>query len=384
MAAKANSTDDFLSDINGILVDDADTRFDLTSSEALQQLGLQSSIMKTTNSNFHDKATSNFRGSADDAQCQTPTWLTATGCDTALVRPEGDHVPSAHFQGRQRGLEISDLYFKPNRFLVATPYSNTDSDPMESSLDSSLEGSQTKEKRESFRSENTLVSHIETQSVHERTLSPEPGSNLSSRLIFNWISGLLWVSGQQLPWNPAKSPANICLPSRLDIGDHSSPLTFPRFIHISSRPALKATIQDIFQANRQRGDRFALVWALYRAFKRDFWIGGLCRGVADVLFVTVPYTLRYLIQYVMDSYEANMAHRVGPPMWHGIAYLAGIVTILAIQIPAHNHYMYLLGVIGGQSRAVLTSVIFDKSMRVMGRGRAAVEEKERPTSEDPA
>lgn len=71
-------------------------------------------------------------------------------------------------------------------------------------------------------------------------------------------------------------------------------------------------------------------------------------------------------------------------MWQGVAYLAGIVTMLAIQTLAHNHYMYVLGVIGGQSRAVLTSAIFDKSMRVIGRGRAGAEEKEKPAGQDPA
>lgn len=82
----------------------------------------------------------------------------------------------------------------------------------------------------------------------------------------------------------------------------------------------------------------------------------------------------------MDSYQANMTHRVGPPMWHGIAYLAGIVTMLAIQTLAHNHYMYLLGVIGGQSRAVLTSAIFDKSLKVMGRGQAVASEDKNKSS----
>lgn len=127
-----------------------------------------------------------------------------------------------------------------------------------------------------------------------------------------------------------------------------------------------------------------MFWALYGAFKREFWIGGLCRGVADVLLVTLPYTLRYLIQFAMDSYEANIAHQNSPPIWHGIAYLAGIVAMLAIQTLAHNHYMYLLGVVGGQSRAVLTAAIFDKSVRVIGRVRVAKEDKENSASQDAA
>ncbi len=90
-----------------------------------------------------------------------------------------------------------------------------------------------------------------------------------------------------------------------------------------------------------------------------------------MLLVITPYTLRYLIQFVMDSWVAGLADQDGPPIWHGIAYLTGIIVMLTIQTFAHNHYMYLLGVIGGQSRAVLTSAIFDKSMRVIGRGTAA-------------
>lgn len=112
-------------------------------------------------------------------------------------------------------------------------------------------------------------------------------------------------------------------------------------------------------------------------------IGGICRGLADILLVVTPYTLRYLIQFVMDSWVAGQAHRDGPPVWHGIAYLAGIIAMLTIQTFAHNHYMYLLGVIGGQSRAVLTSAIFDKSMRVMGRGRAAAVEDHTSVSDTP-
>lgn len=42
--------------------------------------------------------------------------------------------------------------------------------------------------------------------------------------------------------------------------------------------------------------------------------------------------------------------------------------MLLIQSLTHNHYMYSLGVIGGQSRAILTSAIFNKSVRVLGKG----------------
>jgi ATP-binding cassette, subfamily C (CFTR/MRP), member 1 len=128
-------------------------------------------------------------------------------------------------------------------------------------------------------------------------------------------------------------------------------------------------VQAVFETNVQRRYKFALFWALYEVFKREFWIGGVCRGLSDVLLVTTPYTLRYLIQFAIDSYIAHHSGQDGPPLWHGLAYLVGIICMLIIQSFTHNHYMWLLGVIGGQARSVLTSAIFDKSMKVMGKGK---------------
>ncbi|KAK8098094.1 uncharacterized protein PG998_013580 [Apiospora kogelbergensis] len=131
---------------------------------------------------------------------------------------------------------------------------------------------------------------------------------------------------------------------------------------------LATKVQSEFEKNIQRGDKFPLWWALYNVHKFEFWLGGACRGLADVLLVTTPYTLRYLIQFAIDSYGARQQGLSGPPISHGIAFLVGISTMLFMQTLAHNQFMYLLGVIGGQSRAVLVSSIFDKSMRTRGRG----------------
>ena len=107
-------------------------------------------------------------------------------------------------------------------------------------------------------------------------------------------------------------------------------------------------------------------------------IGGVCRGLADVLLVLTPYTLRYLIKFAEDAYVAGREHTKGPSVWHGVGYLAAVIIMLSIQTLAHNYYWYLLGIIGGESRAVLTAAIFDKAMRVEGRGRAAIVKGQQP------
>lgn len=120
-------------------------------------------------------------------------------------------------------------------------------------------------------------------------------------------------------------------------------------------------------ANIERGDRFPLFWTLYETFKKAFWLGGVLRLTADVLLIATPFTLRYLIQFTMDAYQAGLKGEAGPSISHGVGYLIGISGMLTIQSLCHNHYMYTLGLIGGQCRAILSSAIFDKSLRIMGR-----------------
>ncbi|ORY13587.1 hypothetical protein BCR34DRAFT_599760 [Clohesyomyces aquaticus] len=179
-----------------------------------------------------------------------------------------------------------------------------------------------------------------------RQLSAEVHANWFSKLVFQWITGLLW-RGYKSPLPATDLPS---IPPKRRAQD------------------LGGRVQEIFKSNVQKRYKFALFWALYEVFKKEFWIGGICRGLADVLLVTTPYTLRYLIQFAIDSYTAHHTNREGPPLWHGLAYLIGIIAMLIIQSFTHNHYMYLLGVIGGQARAVLTAAIFDKAMKVMGKG----------------
>ena len=137
-------------------------------------------------------------------------------------------------------------------------------------------------------------------------------------------------------------------------------------------------VQEAFQRDCKSGNKSALASALFSVFRRDFMIGGVCRGLADVLLVLTPYTLRYVIKFAENSYVAGRERTKGPSVWHGIAYLAAVIIMLSVQTLAHNYYWYLLGVIGGESRAVLTAAIFDKAMRVEGRGRAATVKSQQP------
>jgi hypothetical protein len=141
----------------------------------------------------------------------------------------------------------------------------------------------------------------------------------------------------------------------LDLAD--IPLLHPKYLAAD----VTVKVQESFKARCAAGEKNPLWGALFSAFRNEFYIGGVCRGIADCLLVMVPFLSRYLIQFTIDSYVARFSDKAGPPVTEGIAYLAGLVVMLTAQSLAHNHYMYLMSVIGGRARAVLCSSIFEKS-----------------------
>ena len=59
-----------------------------------------------------------------------------------------------------------------------------------------------------------------------------------------------------------------------------------------------------------------------------------------------------------------------PPVSHGIGIVVGIWALQSASSLAGNHFLYKGMIVGGQVRAVLMTIIFDKAMRISGRARA--------------
>lgn len=154
-----------------------------------------------------------------------------------------------------------------------------------------------------------------------------------------------------------------------------------------SADTMSAKLHASFEMRVARGDRYPLLWAIYDTFKFEFWLGGICQLIASVFQVIGPYTLRYLIAFANEAYFASRdpgRFRM-PPIGRGVA-LAFIITIMQIiQSLGTNHFIYCGMIVGGQTRAVLISVIFEKAMKLSGRAKAGgrdVAEAEAHKSED--
>jgi len=187
-----------------------------------------------------------------------------------------------------------------------------------------------------------------------RRPTPDQYANFFSKLTFQWISPLMGV-GYQRP---------------LELNDIYE-------VHPRRRiDVLKAKLLDNFETRKRKQrkgkDKFSpLSMALYDTFKKEFWIGGLCQLTGAILQVMAPFTMKYLITFALDSWlYINFKYGKQPPIAEGIGYVLGITAMQFIQSFCINHFIYNGMLMGGESRSVLTSVIFEKSMKLSGRARA--------------
>jgi ABC-type multidrug transport system fused ATPase/permease subunit len=129
-------------------------------------------------------------------------------------------------------------------------------------------------------------------------------------------------------------------------------------------------VQDSFKKRLARGDRYPLLWALHEAFHFEFWLGGMCALLSQVFQVISPFTLRYLISFASEAYVSQVEGTPGPSIGKGLGLVFGITIMQLCQSLGTNHFIYRGFMVGGQSRAVLISILFEKSMVISGRAKA--------------
>ncbi|PBP20899.1 ABC transporter [Diplocarpon rosae] len=137
-----------------------------------------------------------------------------------------------------------------------------------------------------------------------------------------------------------------------------------------SAEIMTSKLQASFSIRVARGDKYPLLWAMHETFKFEFWFGGMCQFISNILQVVSPFTLRYLIQFATDAYEAQRTGQPAPHIGNGLGLVFGITAMQMIQSLGTNHFIYRGMMVGGQARGVLISVIFEKAMNISGRAKA--------------
>ncbi|KLU91373.1 multidrug resistance-associated protein 2, partial [Magnaporthiopsis poae ATCC 64411] len=92
----------------------------------------------------------------------------------------------------------------------------------------------------------------------------------------------------------------------------------------------------------------------------------------------LPFMLRFLIAFVTEAYvAAAQLDRPQPNLGSGFGLVVGITAVQVVQSLCAHQFMYRGMLVGGQSRASLISMIYDKSMVISGRARAGGNSREK-------
>ncbi|CAG8651559.1 27572_t:CDS:10, partial [Gigaspora margarita] len=117
------------------------------------------------------------------------------------------------------------------------------------------------------------------------------------------------------------------------------------------------------------GKKPSLLKALYRVLWVKFCLAGVCRLVGDILIVTSPFILRFILKFVADAYYANFNNGVQPPAHVGYTL---IVVMFLMQMSAtilQNLYFYWGMETGILSRTILITAIYRKTLVLSGKAR---------------
>lgn len=144
---------------------------------------------------------------------------------------------------------------------------------------------------------------------------------------------------------------------------------------------LQTKLNESFRRRREKGQKRMLLGALYDTCKKEFIVGGACQFVAACLQVFTPFVMKYLIQFAAEAYYASNPQPGAPSVpapniGEGIGIVVGITAMQVVQSQCINQFIYRGMMVGGQSRAVLISVVFEKAMKLSGRAKAGGKSQE--------
>ncbi|KAJ5928698.1 ABC transporter integral membrane type 1 [Penicillium verhagenii] len=182
----------------------------------------------------------------------------------------------------------------------------------------------------------------------ERTVSKEYGASFLSVVYFQWMSPLMKV-GYLRPlelqdvWTVNPERTVDILAGRLD-----------------------AALERRTATNSKR----PLTAALYDTFRFEFLLGGVCQFFSSLLLVFAPYLTRYLIEFATEAWDAKESGTPAPNIGRGMGFVVGISLIQALQSLCTNQFLYRGQMVGGQVRAVLISLVFNKAMKLSARAKA--------------
>ncbi|KAL5615528.1 uncharacterized protein BROUX77_001365 [Berkeleyomyces rouxiae] len=206
----------------------------------------------------------------------------------------------------------------------------------------------TLERKPWFKRLNPLKMGTTPSVPDSRSPSPESSASWLSLVLFHWMTPMMSVGYKR---SLDKNDIWTVNPSR-------------------AVEPMSLKLKESLKSHAANGSKYPLAFAIYDTFRFEFILGGLLQLISSVLQVVSPFLLRYLIRFATDAWVANKTNQPAPSVGKGMGYVIGVTVMQIVMSLATNHFLYHGMMIGGQSRAVLINLIFEKSMSLSGRARA--------------
>ncbi|EPQ67747.1 Bgt-4752 [Blumeria graminis f. sp. tritici] len=142
---------------------------------------------------------------------------------------------------------------------------------------------------------------------------------------------------------------------------------------------LTSKLELSFGKRVARGDKYPLLFALYETFRTEFLVGAICQLSASLIQATSPFILKYLIQFSQRTSDAQSNGNPAPSIGIGLGLVFGITLMQMVQSLQTNHFIYRGMTVGGEARAALISLIFEKAMKISPRAKAGGKSMESET-----
>ncbi|CAG8585937.1 5670_t:CDS:2, partial [Gigaspora rosea] len=118
------------------------------------------------------------------------------------------------------------------------------------------------------------------------------------------------------------------------------------------------------------GKKPSLLKALFRVLWFKFCLSGVCRVSSDVLIVIAPLVLMLMLNFVSESYFANIHNDVQPPAHIGYILIV-ILFIMKMSDSTLFAFSFFCGLeTGVLSRTILITAIYRKALVLSGKARS--------------
>ncbi|KAL6450072.1 YOR1 Oligomycin resistance ATP-dependent permease YOR1 [Candida maltosa Xu316] len=208
----------------------------------------------------------------------------------------------------------------------------------------------------------------------ERKPYPESASNWISRIFFWWLTPVMKVG-----YRRTLQPNDLwTLTDEMKVENLSTAFytyldleaTAARVKHIEAKCKERGETQETSTVDPETDlEDFVLsaksvAIAIFLTFKRELIISIVIAAFALCGLALTPLLNKYLITYVQNR-TLGIESNVGK----GIGYSFGVALLMAVTGLLVNHFFYIAQKIGGETKALLTNAILDKSFKLDAKGK---------------